>query len=540
MDPLYEQTHPEVQKSPTYEELVQLVAELRAIIRAQSETILRQAAIIQKLEEMNRLQAEEIKLLKKKLYGSSSEKGTRHSSGNARTASGATSPSQNNGTSSPLNGNPSKTGKEQKAKRIRTLSEQYPNAEVRDEILGFDFIPMCTCCAKPMVDSGLEEVTEELQTIPAKTIIVRKHRRKFRCKKGLSGLVSAPLAPRIAPGSSLGDSFIMSCALSKFLYLTPAERYAKMIAQSGFDDFAPQLVLAGQHSCAEFLRPVYRRLKREVQKCVILYADETTHRMLEGDESERTWYFWGFTADGASYFEIHNTRSGDVAAKFLARSQCLFLMSDVYSGYIRAVREANVMRRSQGRPEIIMLFCNSHSRRRFTDAAVSYPDEAQFFIDQYAAIYRLEAELKLLTHPIDRKQKRAKMKAYFEAMVNKAQTLRGSVSDKSSLAKAIDYFLGNYEELTYFLKDPHLPIDNNVSERQLRSPVIGRKTWLGTHSERGAETTEILFTIFQSCNLAKVNAPQYLSAVVEAILNGDPPFTPQEYLSKLFDEKAAA
>lgn len=522
MDVQHEQNPREVQKAPTYEELVQLVADLRAIIQVQAETI--------------RLQAEEIKLLKKKLYGSSSEKKKRNSSVDSGTGGGSTSPSQNNGISKdqdPANGNSPKSGNGQKTKRIRTLSEQYPNAEVREEVLGFDFIPTCSCCDEPMVDSGLEEVTEELQTIPAKTIIVRKHRQKFRCKKGLSGLVSAPLAPRIAPGSSLGDSFIMGCALSKFLYLTPSERYAKMIAQSSFDDFAPQLVLAGQHYCAEFLRPVYRRLKREIQKCVILYADETTHRMLEGDESDRTWYLWGFTAGGASYFEIHSTRSGEVAAKFLAESQCLFLMSDVYSGYIRAVREANEIRRKQGRPQIIMLYCNSHSRRRFKEAAVSYPDEAQFFIDQYAHIYRLEAELKLLTNRGDRKQKRAEMKAYFEVMAAQAQVLRGSVSDRSSLAKAIDYFLVNYEGLTRFLLDPHLPIDNNVSERQLRCPVIGRKVWLGTHSERGAETTEILFTIFQSCNLARVNAPQYLSTVVEALLNGDPPFTPQEYLLSL-------
>jgi transposase len=266
MDVQPEQPQREVQQSPTYEELVQLVAELRALIRTKDE---------------------EIKLLKKKLYGSSSEKGNCNSSGNSGTGQGAAGRTQSSvPPKNPQSGSPVDKGKS--SKRKRTLSEQYPNAEVREEVVGFDFIPMCSCCDEPMIDSGLEDITEELQTIPAKTIIVRKYRQKFRCRKGLSGLVSAPLAPRIAPGSSLGDSFIMSCALSKFLYLTPAERYAKMIAQSGFDEFAPQLVLAGQHYCADFLRPVYRRLKREVQKSVILYADETTHRMLEGDESDRT------------------------------------------------------------------------------------------------------------------------------------------------------------------------------------------------------------------------------------------------------------
>ncbi len=57
MDLQQEQTKHEAQK-PTYEELI-------AIIRAQGETIMRQAQMIQKLEEIIRLQAEEIKLLKK-------------------------------------------------------------------------------------------------------------------------------------------------------------------------------------------------------------------------------------------------------------------------------------------------------------------------------------------------------------------------------------------------------------------------------------------------------------------------------------------
>ena len=138
MDQHHDQLHREIPKSLTYDELIQLVAELKAIIRAQAE-------IIQKQEETLRLQAEEIKLLKeenkllkKKLYGSSSERGKRNSSGDSGTAQGA---SQNNvPPKDPLSGNAPTAGKGGKTKRTRALSEQYPNAEVRDEVLGFDFI----------------------------------------------------------------------------------------------------------------------------------------------------------------------------------------------------------------------------------------------------------------------------------------------------------------------------------------------------------------------------------------------------------------
>ena len=37
----------------------------------------------------------------------------------------------------------------------------------------------------------------------------------------------------------------------------------------------------------------------------------------------------------------------------------------------------------------------------------------------------------------------------------------------------MSYFLKNYEELTLFVDNRELPVDNNSQERLLRSPVIG-------------------------------------------------------------------
>ena len=39
---------------------------------------------------------------------------------------------------------------------------------------------------------------------------------------------------------------------------------------------------------------------------------------------------------------------------------------------------------------------------------------------------------------------------------------------KSPIGEAIGYALGQWDALTLFLTDPHLPIDNNASERALR------------------------------------------------------------------------
>lgn len=500
----------EVPSVPTYEQLLRIVAELQAQLNEARVLIQVQAEKIRQLEEEN-------KILKKKLYGSSSERGKNH---------GSNSGSGNSNGSS-------------KQPRVRSLTEQYPHAEVEEQYVNFDPIPLCQCCQRDMIDSGLEEVTEQLHTVPAKHKIIRQHRRKYKCGRCYMGLITAPQPPRIAPGSSLGDSFIIEAAIAKFYYLMPAERYALMASQSGLHQFPPQLVLAAQHYLAEFLRPVYHLLRRRIQGSYLLFADETPHRMLEENNGKENWYLWGFSAEETCYFEIHDSRSGSVAIEFLAASNCIFLMSDVYVGYTRAIREVNVIRKSRGLPEIIPLFCNSHSRRKFTEAAIAYPEEAQFFIDRYENIYRLEAELKLLVDPQSRVEKRVEMRPFFEGMVATGRKLRDHYSDKSSIVRAIDYYTNNYEGLTRFLDNPELPIDNNISERHLRNPVIGRKTWYGTHSERGVETTEILFTIMQCCKHLKVDPRQYLLAVIKSMLSGGPPFTPSQYLANLPSKKIA-
>jgi transposase len=516
-DPL----HPEVLTvRPTYEELLKLVARQEAVIKSQAETIQRLEEKIKQLEQIIRLQAEEIKLLKKKLYGSSSER-------------------RNKGNGGGKGGSGSRPKSPDKKPRQRSLTEQYPDAEVEELRIGFDTVPPCPCCHSGLSDAYLDEVSEQLHSIPARHKILRIIRRKFKCNKCFWGLKTAPLPPRIAPGSSLSDAFIIESIISKFYSLIPAERYAHMISQGGLKDFPPQLVLAAQHYGADFYRPIYVRIREYIQSRLILNADETTHKMLERTDVE-SWYLWGFSTPGAYYFEIHDTRSSEVAIDFLKKAACLFLMSDLYIGYERSVRIINEFRRSQGLPELIALFCNSHCRRRFSDAAVSYPEEAQFFIDQYAEIYKLDAEQKVLSDLKSRSKKRAEMKPFFEAMAKTAQQLRPGYSDNSTLVTAIDYFLNHYEGFTRFLDHPDLPLDNNVAERQLRSPVIGRKTWIGTHSDRGVETTEILFTLMQTCKLLKVNPRDYLRAVTQSMLRGEQAFTPSEYLDSIPDKKAVA
>lgn len=409
--------------------------------------------------------------------------------------------------------------------RIKRPSERYPNIPVREEVVSFPETPLCDACGEALVDSGMTEESEQLTVIPKKFEIVKFIRPKFRCR--CHGCVkTAALPPRIIEGSSYSDEMIIDVVASKYCDLIPIERYVQMASRCGLKNLPPQSLIELTHQFARFIGLSYQQIRDGVLGSKVIHADETPHKMLEGSDSN-SWYLWGFSTPVLCFFEAHDTRSGDVASDILLNSQCQVLVTDVFSGYGKAIRESNVVRKEKGQNEIKNANCNSHSRRYFFKPRNSY-QEAEFYLEHYHQIYRLDAQSK--GKPPDEVLKiRSKMRIHFEEMRKRAIEELPRFPNKNKFQKALSYFLGNYMGLTLFLDHPDVPIDNNPQERLLRSPVVGRKTWYGTHSERGAETAAILFSIIETCKINKVNPREYLKKLVQDLHQGKAPYTPKDF-----------
>jgi transposase len=467
-------------------------------LRSQAEAYAKQ------LEEEKYLIDEKYVLIKNRIFSPSSEKGPKDKNGKD-----ASDPK------------PKPKGPED---RTRLPSERYPDAKILEQDIEMSPLPQCSCCGHQMSDSGMSDTVEMLSVIPKQIIIKRQIYHKYHCRSCHGSVVTTPTLPRIKPGSSYDDEFIIDVAASKYCDLIPIERFCSIANRQGFKGLPPHSLIELTHYFAAFLLVVYKMIKREVFSAKVLHADETTHRMLEGSET-RNWYLWGFSTATASYFECHDTRSGDVAFSLLANSNCQYLMSDVYSGYTKAVKICNKLREQQKLgPPIQNVFCNAHVRRKFRELP---GDAGAFFVEKYREIYKNEKELKGCSDE-ERLLGRQKVVPLFDEMKVKASELLEGVSSKSHQAKAANYLLNNIEGFTRFLQNGSLPIDNNSAERQLRTPVIGRKTWLGTHSEKGAETAAVLFSIFESCKLNGLNPRAYLQQLVKDIHQKKGPYTPRE------------
>lgn len=412
--------------------------------------------------------------------------------------------------------------------RIKKPSERYPNLTIREEEIKLDPLPSCPCCGEVMSDSGMTEDSEQLTVIPKKYEIIRQKRAKYRCSCQ-GAILTAPTPARILPGSTYSDEMIADVALSKFCDLIPIQRYVAMADRGGILGLPANSLIDTTHSYADFVSGAYSLLKIRAMQNRSLSADETPHRMLEGDD-KKNWFLWGFSTLDTCYLECRNTRSGDVASQFLNHSNCEVLMSDVYSGYGKAIREANIIRAIEKKPLIKNAYCNAHARRYFFKAFPQYP-EAQFYLDHYHEIYQLEGSVKGKPPPMVL-EIRAQMKSRFEAMRSKALLEFPAYPRNGKYGKALRYLTDHLEGLTLFLGDAEVPIDNNRQERLLRSHVVGRKCWYGTHSQQGALTAAILFSLVETCKLNQVNPREYFKHLTEDLLAGSKPYTPIDFKNR--------
>ena len=456
------------------------------------------------LEQKSLLIDGQLILIKNKLFGKSSEK----------------EPSEKNKRKK-------RGGAKNRRKRVQLPSLRYPDAPLIEREVDFKEAPNCKCCEVDMKDSGMTEDSEYLTTIPAQFIVIRQKRHIYRCEKCHGDLQTAPNIPRIKPGGNYSDEMIVDVSLSKYCDLIPIDRYSSIAGRGGLENLPAQSLIEQTHYMADFVLGAYRKLKAELLEEKVLRADETPHKMLEGS-SKSNWYLWGFSSKTSSYFEIRDTRSGDVASEILKDAKCEYLMSDVFSGYAKAIRETNIERTKNNGPPLLSAYCNAHSRRKFKEAQKKLPEEAQYFIDIYKKIYRLEKIAQ--DRPPERILRvRKYMTPLFDKMREYAMKNVIRYSSKSSIGKAMSYFLKNYEQLILFIEVKEIPIDNNSQESLFRSPVVGRKTWYGTHSLRGAKTAAILFSLVESCKLNKVNPREYFKELIKNIHEGKKCFTPNEF-----------
>ena len=79
--------------------------------------------------------------------------------------------------------------------------------------------------------------------------------------------------------------------------------------------------------------------------------------------------------------------------------------------------------------------------------------------------------------------------------------------------------------LSVFLDHPEIPMDNNVAERALRGPAIGRKLSFGSDSEAGARLSAVMHSVLGTVGMNGLDVLRWLRAWLDACAKngGRPP-----------------
>jgi hypothetical protein len=172
--------------------------------------------------------------------------------------------------------------------------------------------------------------------------------------------------------------------------------------------------------------------------------------------------------------------------------------------------------------------CAVHARRNFVEIREAFPEECRRVVESFRVIYRVEAEcLRERLDPTDR------LKRHQAQSQPEMEKLRGwfiqeldarKVEPNSGLGQAMNYMLTRWETLMRFLSVPGAPLDNNITERLLKSSILHRKNSLHYRTVRGAEVGDRFMSVIETCRANRTNPFVYMLAVVRnsAAVKTDP------------------
>jgi transposase len=473
--------------------------------------------------------------------------------------------------------------KQKKPRGKSPLSRKNPaTLPVDEHKLCLEKAPICACNKTMHEWVGQEEVSRIVTLIPARIVVHTTVRTKYVCPgcdhppvttehvaatSSSNCEDSSTLSPHARPlcfaeNSRFSIAFCLHIVGLKYIEHMPLQRMVAHFARQGLPIDSQTLYLQCKH-VALALEPAYLRLARELRKQSLLFCDETTwsvHELVgKGKKPTSRWYFWSMAHPSiGAYYEPHPTRAARAFQHLLALppSQqkgkrdtstfmtCLhpnhkqkapeksafrgIIMADGYSVYESTSKEYG----------LTLLQCWAHVRRKFFEAKKTDETSCAHILDLISKIYRIEVAAmrekgyepyisKLpFTLPDNANEQQLLVRGYLRQNFSKPlfEQLKIYVSQvvctpNSAMGKAIHYFTTRTQPLSKCFDDPTLPLDNNLIERAIRNPVIGRKIHYGSHSKEGVQVATILYSLIETCKMLHINPELFLQLALMAHLD---------------------
>jgi hypothetical protein len=189
------------------------------------------------------------------------------------------------------------------------------------------------------------------------------------------------------------------------------------------------------------------------------------------------------------------------------------LQVDGYAGFERLT----------ARGDIVLAACWAHARRKFYDVheATGSPIAAEA-LRRIAELYAIETTIRGRTAEQRQQIRNVTARSVINAMKPWLEKELLRIPGRSTLAEAVRYALARWDELSRFLDDGRIELDNNPVERAIRPIALGRKNHLFAGSDGGGVRWATVSSLIATAKLNNVEPFAYLKDVLERMTNGHP------------------
>jgi len=394
---------------------------------------------------------------------------------------------------------------------------------------------VCPDCGLPLVACGTEEAEQLEIDIVFYRRVTPRCRYKRTCPCPGQRTWTAPPVPKLIPKALLGVSLWVEILLDKFASQRPTERLLKHW-QLLEVDLAPGTVTDGLRRLEPLFQPVMEALRERNRQSVATQADETRWLVFIDQEGKvgHTWWLWVFGGTDTVVYILDPFRSHDVPENHFPKNASGVLLVDRYSGYkaMAQVKEGT----------LLLAFCWAHVRRDFVRVGKGWPELKTWALAWLQRIRELyQRNRQRLNHPADAAAPAALRQAV-TAFAQQAATELADPSLREPCRKVLTSLQEHWPGLTLFVDDPRIPMDNNISERRLRGPALGRKNYYGSGAEWSGRLAATLFSILATLKLGQINTRLWLRWFLDscAAAGGQAPKDIQPFLPwNLSTEKRA-
>jgi transposase len=380
---------------------------------------------------------------------------------------------------------------------------------------------LCPCCGVERKEIGADE-SWQIEYIPGRFERLHHVRKKYACP-GCESVgenpqmeVAAKAEAAIEKGMA-GPGLLAYIVTSKFSDYLPLYRLEDIFERQGFEiSRATQSIWCGD--VADLVEPLYELMAERVRQSHVVATDDTIMPMLSvgKTKSARMWVYVGDEAHAYNVFDFTLNRGRD-GPKYFLRDYEQVLLADGYGGYDGVVAGNAITRAG----------CWSHARRKLVDAEKVAPEIAREAVGLIGDLFRVERPAKDFSVEQRLALRRDKSAPVLATLREKLLEWKEQLLPKHPMAEAINYALNQWAELTVFCINGAVPMDNNVSEREMKRIILNRKNSLFVGNPRGGRTAAILASLTSTCRRHEVDPQLYLTQLLMNL--------PQAKMSELSD-----